>query len=63
MQETLSQLETLKSVAQGNPRPLFEQMMRSNPSFAQFVTDNAGKTPEQAFRDNGLDYEQFKGYL
>lgn len=40
-----------------------QHLMRTNPRFAQFVAQNQGKTPEQAFRDNGLDYSQYKPYL
>ncbi len=39
----------------GDPRALFEQMMRDDPSFRKFVNDNAGKNPEQIARENGID--------
>lgn len=47
----------------GDPQPLFNQMIQSNPQFAQFVAMNAGKTPEQAFADNGLDYSQVRNLM
>lgn len=37
-----------------NPRQVFDNLMRTNPQFAQFVRENKGKTPEQAFREHGL---------
>ena len=46
-----------------NPRAAFEYMMSSNPRFAEFVRTNRGKTPEQAFRDYGLDFNQFRGMI
>ena len=49
-------LPSLLQAAQGNPQALFDQMMRDNPQFRQFVDDNRGKTPEQIARDNGIDF-------
>lgn len=50
-------------MAAGNPSALMSSLMASNPRFAQFVAQNGGKTPEQAFRDNGLDFEQFRPFI
>ena len=36
---------------------LFENMMRNNPQFAKFVSDNKGKSPEQIAKENGIDYQ------
>ena len=49
-----------RAIAGGNPQAAFEALQRSNPTFAQFVQANAGKGPEQAFRDYGLDYSQVR---
>ena len=46
-----------------NPRQVFDNLMRTNPQFAQFVRENKGKTPEQALREHGLDFNRFKGML
>lgn len=46
--------------ALGNPQAAFNQMYQSNPHFRQFADSMRGKTPEQAFRENGLDYNQFR---
>ena len=59
----MEQLTALKQMASGNPSGLMTQLMRSNPRFAQFVALNAGKSPEQAFKENGLDFSQFKQFL
>ena len=47
--------------AMGNPQNVYNQMYQSNPQFRQFADSMQGKTPEQAFRENGLDYGQVKG--
>ena len=49
---------SLLQAAQGNPQALFDQRMRDNPQFRQFVNDNAGKSPEQIARDNGIDFAE-----
>ena len=59
----LDQITSLKQMLSGNPQAIMTQMMQTNPQFAQFVAQNQGKTPEQAFADNGLDISQFKDLL
>lgn len=49
----------------GGPNNLIQQMIfnklyNSNPQFKAFADSMQGKTPEQAFQENGLDYNQFK---
>lgn len=55
-----SNLGAILSMAKGNPQALMGQLMRTNPNFAAFVERNKGKTPEQAFRDNGLDFNEYR---
>lgn len=57
-QSTPSSLPSLVRAAMGDPQGLFDQMMRDNPQFRQFVDDNRGKTPEQIARDNGIDFAE-----
>lgn len=50
---------------QGGPgnliqRMIFNRMYQSNPQFRQFADSMQGKTPEQAFQEQGLDYSQFQ---
>lgn len=40
---------------------LYNQMYQSNPQFKQFADSMQGKTPEQAFKEYGLDFNKFKG--
>jgi hypothetical protein len=35
-------------------------MYRTNPQFKRFADSMQGKTPDQAFMENGLDFNQFK---
>lgn len=56
-------VRAVKGMAQGNPSALMQTLMQTNPRFAQFVAQNQGKTPEQAFREHGLDYSQIAGLL
>lgn len=39
---------------------VFNQLYSTNPQFKQFADSMQGKTPEQAFREQGLDFNQFK---
>ena len=50
----------IKQLRGGNPQALFDQMYQSNPQFRDFANSMKGKTPEEAFREHGLDYNQFK---
>lgn len=62
-QQLLDRLSTFRQIAQGNPNALMQSLMRSNPSFAQFVQQNQNKTPQQAFKDAGLDFDQVSRLL
>ena len=54
-------IQKIKSAAQGNPQALFDNMMQSNPQFKQFAESMQGKTPEEAFKQYGLDFNEIKG--
>jgi hypothetical protein len=38
-------------------------MLRTNPQFARFVRENAGKSPEQVAQEHGIDFEQVRQML
>lgn len=59
--QILSAIEQAKSF--GNPQALYQSMYQTNPSFRKFADSMRGKTPEQAFRENGLDIERFRNFL
>jgi len=39
---------------------IFNKLYQSNPQFRQFADSMRGKTPEQAFQEQGLDYSQYQ---
>lgn len=39
---------------------IFNMLYNKNPQFRQFADSMRGKTPEQAFQENGLDYNQYR---
>lgn len=43
-----------------NPDEYFNELMRNNPQFRQFVEANRGKTPEQIAGENGIDINLLK---
>lgn len=42
---------------------VFNQLYATNPEFKQFADSMQGKTPEQAFRERGLDFNQVRKML
>lgn len=38
-----------------DPNKLYQDLMKNNPQFAQFVKDNEGKSPEQIAKDYGIN--------
>ena len=43
-----------------NPQVVFEQMMRTNPQFSQFVQSIKGKDINQIAREYGIDIDALK---
>lgn len=37
---------------------MVNSLMQGNPQFAQFVAQNRGKTPQEAFKAYGYDFNQ-----
>lgn len=54
---------SIKAMAQGNVQGMAQMMMNSNPQFAQFVSQNQGKSFEQIASENGIDVNQLKSIL
>ena len=57
----LSAVNQLRAL--GNPQAMYDQMYRNDPQFRQFADSVKGKTPEQAFRENGLDFGQVRNLM
>lgn len=52
----LGQMAQIKQMLGGqSPEAMYQQMMRSNPRFAQFAQSCQGKNAEQIAQENGLD--------
>lgn len=53
----------LLQMAKGNPQGVYDQLMQTNPQFAQFVHENHGKTPEQIAREHGINPTMLKSFM
>ena len=57
--EALKQrMNSLRSM--GPSSAVFDRMYSTNPRFRAFADSVRGKTPEQAFKENGLDFSAFQ---
>lgn len=57
-------VNTIKQMMSGrSPESFMQGMMQSNPQFASFVNANKSKSPEQICRENGLNWDEIKGFL
>ncbi len=45
----------------GSSSVVFNKLYQSNQNFRQFADQVRNMTPEQAFKQYGLNYDQFKG--
>ena len=59
----IGQLAGIRDLMSGNPQAVFDNLMRSNPRFAEFVRQNQGKTPEQIAAENNIDMDQIRSLL
>lgn len=59
----LQAVNALRSAAHGNPQALYQHLYQTNPQFRTFADSVSGKTPEQAFEENGIDFAQIKRFL
>ena len=53
----------IKQLKGDGAQQMFDQMYQSNPQFRDFANSIKGKTPEQAFQEQGFDFSQFKGMI
>lgn len=59
----LDAVNALRSASQGNTQALYSQLYQTNPQFRSFADSMRGKTPEQAFQENGLDFDQVRRFI
>lgn len=48
---------------QGDTSALVANLAQSNPQFAQFVAQNQGRTPQEAFKAYGYDFSQVQSLI
>ena len=48
----------LRSMMQGDPSALISNLAQTNPMFAQFISQNKGRTPQEAFKAYGYDFNE-----
>lgn len=58
-----AQMAQLRSMLQGDTSALVSSLAQSNPQFAQFLAQNQGRTPEEAFKAYGYDFSQVMGLI
>lgn len=56
-------INQVKNMMNGDPQTVVNNMLNSNPKFRQFAQSMQGKTPEQAFKEFGLDFNQIRGFF
>lgn len=47
--------------ALGDPNQAYAHLYQSSPQFRDFADSVKGKTPHEAFREHGLDFDQMRG--
>lgn len=58
-----SRLQAVKGMVGGDPSAFVSYLAQTDTGFAGFLRSVQGKTPQQAFAEHGLDYNQFSGLL
>lgn len=48
----------LRNIMKGDPTAVIQNLMQTNPQFAQFYEQNKGKTPQEAFSAYGYDFDE-----
>lgn len=57
----LSQIVQIKNMLEGkNADEVFNDMMKNNPQFRQFIEANKGKSVEQIAKENGINPQLLK---
>ncbi len=58
MPDPSQQASLYADLMQYGPQAAAEKWYRSDPGFRQFADSMSGKTPQQAFAEQGLDFDQ-----
>lgn len=58
--QILTALPAIRDMVRQGPAGVYANMYQSNPRFREFADSMSGKSPEEAFREAGFDYEGIK---
>ena len=61
--ELRARMSQLRSMLQGDTSALVSNLAQSNPQSAQFLAQNQGRTPQEAFKAYGYDFSQVMGII
>ena len=56
--EMKAKMSMLRQMMQGDPTPIINNLMQTNPDFARFAQQLKGKTPQEAFKQFGYDFDE-----
>lgn len=59
----LGAIQAMQGASGGNPNALFNHLYQSNPQFRSFADSVKDKSPEIAFSQYGLDFNQVRSML
>ncbi len=59
----MNQISNINQMIGGNPDAYFNQMLQTNPRFAQFIQENKGMSPEQIASKYGVDINAIKPFM
>ena len=53
----------LRQMMQGDPTPVINNLIQSNPDFAEFVRQNKGRTLQEAFKAYGYNFDEVRNLI
>ena len=56
--ELKARMSMLRQMMQGDPSVLIGNLCQTNPQFKQFYEQNQGRTPQEAFKAYGYDFDE-----
>ena len=56
--ELKARMSVLRQMMQGDPSAIISKLAQTNPQFAQFAQQMQGKTPQEAFKAYGYDFDE-----
>jgi len=56
-------MSMLRQMMRGDSQPIINNLMQTNPDFARFASQLNGKTPQEAFKQFGYDFDEVMGLI